>query len=246
MSLQQDFETTGQWLFRWRSYLPLFLFVIYVYSLKDYSYLGGSEKLDHIWEIFCLLVSFLGMLIRALTIGHTPKNTSGRNTTRQIADKLNTTGIYSVIRHPLYLGNFFMMLGITLFVHQVWPTLVFILLFTLYYERIMFTEEAFLEDKYKDEFLTWADKTPAIIPSFKNYIPSELPFSLRNVLRREYSGLLGVILSMFVLEELSEWVMNKQLKVDLLWLVIVLSGFVVWFVLRTLKKKTHLLDVQGR
>ena len=34
------------------------------------------------------------------------KNTSGRNTHDQVADSLNTSGIYSIVRHPLYVGNF--------------------------------------------------------------------------------------------------------------------------------------------
>ena len=59
-------------------------------------------------------MSFFGLGIRVFTVGFTPKNTSGRNTAEQIADVLNTSGIYSMVRHPLYVGNFFMWLGIGL------------------------------------------------------------------------------------------------------------------------------------
>ena len=38
--------------------------------------------------------------------GFAARNTSGRNTGQgQVADKLNTTGAYSLTRNPLYLGN---------------------------------------------------------------------------------------------------------------------------------------------
>ncbi|MGC9453013.1 MAG: methyltransferase family protein, partial [Oceanipulchritudo sp.] len=50
--------------------------------------------------------------------------TSGRNTKQQVAYSLNTTGFYSVVRNPLYLGNFFMYLGIALFTHHWWLVLV--------------------------------------------------------------------------------------------------------------------------
>ena len=117
MELRKKFENTGNWLFRWRSYLPLIVIGIFLLSLRGYQYLGHSEKLDHLWEIFCLLISFFGLGIRVLTVGHTPKGTSGRNTKEQVADTLNTTGMYSIVRNPLYFGNFFMGLGAALFAH---------------------------------------------------------------------------------------------------------------------------------
>ena len=58
-------------------------------------------------EMIFLAVSLLGEAIRIITVGHAPRNTSGRNTTEgQVADVINTSGIYSIIRHPLYVGNF--------------------------------------------------------------------------------------------------------------------------------------------
>ena len=44
---------------------------------------GWDRQLDHrdlTWIVICLVVSFFGLLIRALTIGFTPAGTSGRNT----------------------------------------------------------------------------------------------------------------------------------------------------------------------
>ena len=96
MTLQEQFENSGQWLFRWRSYLPLAGIAMVLLALPEYEYPGHSETLDHIWEVICLCVSFFGLAIRIYTIGHTPKNTSGRNTKRQVADALNTTGVRSV------------------------------------------------------------------------------------------------------------------------------------------------------
>ena len=64
---------------------------------------------DETEELIFLGVSLLGEAIRIFTVGYAPRNTSGRNTiTGQIADELNVTGIYSQLRHPLYLGNFLM------------------------------------------------------------------------------------------------------------------------------------------
>ena len=148
MALKEDFENTGNWLFRWRSYLPLIMISIFLLALREYEYPGNSEYLDHLWEVFCLIVSFIGLGIRVFTVGHTPKGTSGRNTKGQVAETLNTSGTYSVVRNPLYLGNFFMGLGLAMFAHLWWLTLIYILTFWLYYERIIFTEEEYLRNKF--------------------------------------------------------------------------------------------------
>src|SRR5690625_4190690 len=118
--------------------------------------------------MFAVLVSIAGLSIRLVTIGFTSKNTSGRNTTEgQVADTLNTTGIYSTVRHPLYLGNFLMWLGIALWTGNFWFIISFCLFYWVYYERIMFAEESFLRKKFGDRYLEWAEQTPAFFPSLK-------------------------------------------------------------------------------
>ena len=62
-----------------------------------------------------LLVSFFGLAVRVRTAGHTPDRTSDRRTAEgQVADEPNTTGIYSVMRNPLYVGDLFKWPGIAL------------------------------------------------------------------------------------------------------------------------------------
>lgn len=246
MALREEFENTGNWLFRWRSYLPLIVIGIFLLALRDYEYPGHSERLDYIWEVVCLIVSFFGLGIRAFTIGYTPKGTSGRNTKKQIAETLNTTGIYFIVRNPLYLGNFFMGLGIALFAHLWWLTLIYILIFWLYYERIIFAEEAYLRNKFGNEYLEWANKTPAFIPKFSQYTKANLPFSWRNVLRREYNGFFAMIVTLFVLETVGGIFAKGRLGFDLRWILLLGIGFVVWMVLRSLKKYTNVLNVEGR
>lgn len=246
MALREDFELSGQQLFRWRSYLPLIGIPTILLALREYEYPGHSETLDHLWEAGCLVISFAGLMIRAYTVGHAPKGTSGRNTKHQRADVLNTTGAYSMVRNPLYLGNFFMGLGVVLFAHLWWLILIYVLAFWLYYERIILAEEAYLREKFGAQFLEWAQRTPVIVPSFRHYRKPELPFSFKNVLRREYNGFFTVIVSLFLLESLGEVFSKKTLEFDTGWIVLLVVGFVVWISLRTLKKRTRLLDVDGR
>ncbi len=139
MALREELEKQGTWLFKWRSYLPLFILPLFLIALRHSEYLERvfGDLMDDIYESLCLAISFLGLAIRCLTIGYGPKGTSGRNTKKQKAKILNTTGMYSIVRHPLYLGNFLIFLGITLFVQVWWFSLLAILAFWLYYDLVI-------------------------------------------------------------------------------------------------------------
>ena len=246
MALDEEFQSQGSWLFRWRSYLPLCLIALVAMALRQMKMPLGSFQMHEVWEEFCLGVSVSGLLVRAIAVGYAPANTSGRNTKQQVADAINTTGIYSVVRHPLYLGNYLIGLGIALVMWVWWLPVIYTLAFWLYYERIMFTEEAYLRQKFGDNFTQWAARTPAFWPNLRHWQRPALPFSLRNVLRREYTGL-AIVIAAHAGMELSEHLMIKQYVVwDKSWLVLSIGGAIAYVALRTLKKKTRLLDVPGR
>jgi protein-S-isoprenylcysteine O-methyltransferase Ste14 len=71
------------------------------------------------------------------------------------------TGAYSIARHPIYFGNFFIGLGFALYCASFWVVAVFVLLFWVYYERIMFAEEEFLRRTFGKAYESWAARTPA-------------------------------------------------------------------------------------
>ncbi len=237
MQLKKEIEKTGNWLFKWRSYIPLLFIGIILTSIKNFKYLDNSHNIDQIWEIFCLTISFLGLGIRIYTVGYTPRGTSGRNTKRQKAEELNMTGFYSLLRHPLYLGNFFIWLGISMFVHNLWITVMIILIFWLYYERIMFAEEAFLSEKFGERYRIWADKTPAFLPSFKNWEKPCGSFSVKKVLSNENNSFFAIICSFTFLELLGDLFVEKKFYLDFMWAVIFSIGFVIYSILRILKKR---------
>ncbi len=246
MALKEEFERSGNWLFTFRSYLPLFIIGLLLVALLEFRYPFGSHKLDQLIELFCLFISFFGLTIRIFTIGYVPKGTSGRNTKRQVADVLNTTGIYSIVRHPLYLGNFFIIIGISLMIRVWWYVIMVMLIFWIYYERIMFAEEEFLRNKFGEEFLEWARKTPAFLPKFRNWKPQILPFSVRKILKSEYASFFGIIVSFTCIEIIGDIFVLGKFYFDSMWLVIFTTSSVIYLILRILAKKTRILDVEGR
>jgi protein-S-isoprenylcysteine O-methyltransferase Ste14 len=242
MALSHELERVGNWFFRWRSYLPLLLLVLFLLALKDFTYLTSQNTVNRLWELFCLAIASLGLGIRIMTVGYVPRGTSGRNTRKQVAEVLNTTGMYSVVRHPLYVGNFIMWLGISLFFHLWWFTLLITLLFWVYYEKIMYAEEEFLKQKFGEQFLAWAEKTPLFIPQFSLWRAPEMQFSFKSALKREYASFFAMIAIFTSLKVLCSLWVDKTFSLDPMWALIFLGSLSFYLIIRFLKKKTRLLD----
>lgn len=246
MELKNHFETSGRWLFRWRSYLPAVLLLPLVFAAANFERPWGRHDLQEYWEVVCIAVTLLGLVVRALVAGFVPRGTSGRNTKRQVAESLNTTGIYSVCRHPLYLGNFLVALGWAMFFHAGWLIAVYCMAFWLYYERIMMTEEAFLREKFGDEFRTWAEQTPAFIPNFRNWKKATLHLSLKTVVRREYLTFVGAMVVFVALELLEHWHVDGKAQLSTFWPYLAVVTGLTFVAVRVLHKFTRCLAEEGR
>jgi hypothetical protein len=193
-----------------------------------------------------MIISFCGLALRVMIVGRAPIGTSGRNTREQAANTLTTTGMYSVVRHPLYLANYIIIIGLTMEMHVWWPVLLTTCCYALYYERIMLAEEAFLRARFGEVFEKWASVTPAFIPKFRGWTPSPVPFCWRTVLQREYNAFFVIISGFFMLDLIGDSIAESRFKVDVRWFAIFIGGFVIFATLRTLKKRTGLLTVEGR
>ena len=248
MALREDIERQGNWLFRWRSYLPLLVIPFFIMALRNarvLEYILGDRVAGY-WETLSIFISFLGLGIRCFTVGYVPRGTSGRNTKSQSAESLNTTGMYSILRHPLYVGNFIIVFGITLFIQVWWFALVVWVGFWLYYERIIFSEEEFLRKKFGTSFLEWAEKTPILFLKLKNWKKPGLVFSFKTVIRREFSTFFSIIAAFFFLEISTNLLLKSRLEVRMPWVYFFIIGLAIYLTCLILKKKTKLLNVYGR
>lgn len=251
MALKEEFEKQGNWLFRWRSFLPIIILVagiaVFLSTRGDYTmFVIWKTDFTFFYEILCLLVSLFGLLVRIYAVGHTPANTSGRNTKEgQVADMVNTTGIYSIVRHPLYVGNYFMWLGIAMLTANLSFIIIFSLLFWVYYERIMFAEEQFLSRKFGVIYDNWSAQTPAFIPSLKNFKTPSLPFSLKKVIKKEKNGVAALFLLFMFFDMLGKMAVGRSdyNKFYIISCAIVLILFVL---VTYIKRYTGLFDEKGR
>ncbi|MFB6257330.1 MAG: isoprenylcysteine carboxylmethyltransferase family protein [Flavobacteriales bacterium] len=240
MLLVSSLERQGRILFKYRGYFPVLLFLLVVPFLWMRPEIPQGPIKVLLFAL-SVLMAISGILVRAYTIGHTPKGTSGRNTAGQKAETLNTTGIYSLVRHPLYLGNFLIWAGIGMFTYDPVYFLILLLIFWLFYERIMYAEERFLEGKFGEYLSEWAEKVPAFFPRFRGFAPAEKGFSIKKVLRKEYSGFLATVIGFVYVAFLRDLFQNGGFEWDPLLGLILLVAFLITFSLRSLHHWTTLL-----
>lgn len=247
MALRDELEVSGTWLFRWRGYLPLVLFVPVLAGLSDSAMSPVGSRADTVWGVICLLVGLVGLGIRIATVGRAPGGTSGRRTLGgPSASALNTTGLYSVVRHPLYLGNYFQWLGVAMLPRNPWVVVIVSLTFWLYYERIMFAEEECLRRTFGAEFEEWASRTPAFIPDFARWVPAALPFCWRTAMRRENSGMFALVAALAFVSLVQHAVAERRFLPDPFWSATFALGALTYVVLTVLARRTNLLRVPGR
>lgn len=242
MAIRELIERQGNWLFRWRSLLPIAAVPVVVVGLLQFTYPFGSHGLDLGWEAGCFLISLTGLSLRILTLGFTPKRTSGRNTKKgQVADHLNTTGMYSLVRHPLYLGNLLMALGPALFLREWWMAALFVIAFGLYYERIMFAEEEFLRRKFGAEYLAWAERTPLLLPGRGSWQTPSRAFDWKRAVRHEHHSLSNLVLAFAALEVGGDLVLEGALVVDPAWVATLAVTLALGGAIRVVSRYTNLL-----
>ena len=102
-----------------------------------------------------LLVCSLFFLVTSLTKFFRTKNTL---IPFKPASSLQTNGIYSVSRNPMYVGLAIVYLGLTCLIGNWWNIILFPLLIFLVEALIIKKEESYLERAFKDEFANYRQK----------------------------------------------------------------------------------------
>jgi uncharacterized membrane protein len=110
--------------------------------------------------------------------------------------KLATTGAYSLVRHPLYLGNFIILAGFTLACANWMFVVLFVIFFLFYYPPAIRYEDAKLENIFGEEWRTWSAAIPAMIPNRLRWTPNqEAVWNIRQSLIRNGELIITVYLA---------------------------------------------------
>lgn len=240
MKLLAEIPRSGDVLFRWRSYAPLLLLPVFALGLLDARLPAVLPPALRAWQAMSVVVALCGLALRAVAVGTAPPGTSERSTTSPRASRLRTTGVYSVMRHPLYTGSTVTAVGLASFTATWHVPVVVLLLGLLYHERIAAREEQFLEERFGAEFERWADRVPAFVPKLSGYVRSDTPFCWRRVVGREFHGLLVIGAVVFALDLGRSALARGRVASDPLWAGFFFFTALVFLACFTLKRLTRI------
>ncbi len=169
-------------MFKYRSYTPIpFLLVMLVFARPT-----GSSM------IVGFLLALLGESIRFWGVSYAGSET--RTTGAVGGTQLVTSGPYSHVRNPLYLGNILLYVGIGIMSNALMPYLPLVALayFIFQYTGIISIEEEYLARTFSnwEEYRTHVGKFLPTIRAFKG--GSKLEPDFRRALRSERSSLIAL------------------------------------------------------
>ncbi len=135
------------------------------------------------------VIALAGGLLRLWAAGHIEK-----------ARVLAQGGPYAFSRNPLYLGSFFMALGIIIAGQGYWLLLAFGAFFAIFYFPVMRAEEQELLQQHGDRFLEYSARVPLFFPAFSRTGQVSSVFLWSRVIRnREHQTMAGLILAVVLL-----------------------------------------------
>ncbi len=175
----------GVWLRRYRRYLPVPFVVVCVVWLRPVIP-GGSLLLDTVTDVFGVLVCALGQWLRLWAWGSNA--TVGKWGVRD-------RGPYTLMRHPLYAGNFLIAAGLVIIFNNPWAYLLLLVPFAYLYHVITEMEEKRMHRRFGKDYRQYErNEVPRFFPAWANFgtaVRTTRPFSWKFAWRKEYESCCG-------------------------------------------------------
>ena len=225
-------QQAGNILFKYRSFtpLPLILMVFLLFRPLD---LGALNRWIVVGGLF---LSLTGELIRIMAVGFSYAGTSGREKFMK-ADSINSTGIYSLSRNPLYIGNFLIFSGLLIVFANGYALLIVLFFLIVQYYFIIRAEERFLTDRHGKNYREYCKEVPRIFSGFHHYQKSGTSFNLRKVVFKENDSLFNLLLIFILILVIRELTFYHYLihKIQFIAVASILIGF--YILVKVLKKR---------
>jgi protein-S-isoprenylcysteine O-methyltransferase Ste14 len=186
-----------------------------------------------------LPIIIVGLLIRAWANGYAIK-----------MEKLTTSGPYAYLRHPLYLGTMLIIIGFVIMLRVFFIGGALFVVMVAVYSKTIKKEEKMLEAKFKDIYIDYKKKVPAIFPTIFPYLQGEKwSFSFKRlVCNKEYKLFFWILILVVVFYLKEELVVEKEgmnIKIWSFIVVVFLLGLtdLVTEIMNRRKKDRRMLSV---
>lgn len=175
------------------------------------------------WGIITMI---LGELIRFWALGFIEKK----------GEKLAMSGPYAFVRNPLYVGNFFLGLGITILVWNWMITVLFLVGFLGIYTGTIRGEEKYLRERHGKTFEDYCAHVRAFFPRLTPYkAPQQDSFRWDRIIKHhEYVTVLGIMLIAMLIHLYDEIILAKESVGDQLPLLLVTLAVILVLALERL------------
>jgi len=183
--------------------------------------------LDDALDFLGFIILLTGIILRMSARGHKKAHS-------QESEKLVTTGPYTFVRNPMYLGSFLMGAGFILMVWPWWSLPLFAILFYARFTRQIIKEEAHLLKIGGEGYARYCRRVQRIFPSLR-HLPQA---RLRRVIKlkeafstNEKRGLWSWPILAVVLESFQEWLVfeetipSQTIKIFLMATIVFVVGF---------------------
>lgn len=236
MSKKKEMEIiVGNFLFKYRSFTPVPFIIVVLLFFKPQDF---GDKTNLIITICGISFSILGEIIRIMSVGFSYFGTSGRENYLR-AENLNTSGIYSVVRNPLYIGNVLMFSGLLAVYLNIYALIIFILFLLIQYHFIIKSEENYLKGIYGDEYDRYCSRIKSICPKFSEYKKPVLYFNFRKVLFKENDSIFNMSFMFVILLAIREQSFSKVHTIIIVLLVLLYVSIKIW-------KKRKNIDIKDK
>jgi len=139
----------GETLFQLRDYTPIpLLIILFLYASPNVISATLGMTFIILGELFRIYsVAFIG------TVSRTRSSSTG--------SRLITSGPFAYVRNPLYVGNFMITAGISVFSGTIWIMVLTVLAFAGQYFFVVEYEESILREKFGAEYDSYCKTVPA-------------------------------------------------------------------------------------
>jgi protein-S-isoprenylcysteine O-methyltransferase Ste14 len=182
--------------------IVLLVIILSVVLFMFPSFYPKSLIIDYWLDFLGYSLILKGVVLRMAARGH-------KRAHSQRGAGLVTSGLYGVVRNPMYLGSFVIGSGFVLLVWPWWTLPIFGAVFYLRFNRQMVKEEAYLKEVFKENYMNYYQIVRRVWPSWK----SLMTISMREAFAwselwstKEKRLLLALPVLAIALETMQEWV----------------------------------------